>query len=640
MGETIRYLMVAIVALIASLICVPTHVVAQGTSRGFEIPKSLSGGFSGATESTAVPPFTSGVSPRAGGPTTDPTSVRDSSWLIDASGRSRPSTEPYQSPGRSSTSAGQSSSDAMINQLRSGQLPGGSVATVGATQDPQSREAQLMAQARQPNAGAANQSAAASSGASRGFGSLPAGVSLPTQGAATGMATQNSPGTFGSEFARDAAAASSSAVVYGPKTAQEANYDLSVFNSKTNAAASSASPYQGSAQQEFSLPGNFGNSNVAAQQGGNGSGLGMPATDPRVTDPRLADPRLSNSRQTDTTLPSNWTYDQIAQLGRMFGIQPNDPRMTDKSFVNQLYASFREHQAKEQTAQTATGILAGGDNATSRAWPGTAIGSNGTGLTGQSQMTLPPGQLPGQPSQTTATSGSLANDPRYASRNGVGSLASGALASMSNLWAASQDTATRPDVDPRLSQKDIDGLPPGAYSYDKYNNPIDKLGYIVDRFGERVDAETQYELTIGKKHRLEEERLAALNAERARLTGSTGTSAGTASPSDRFAAATQSGGQVPPSLRNSGADPTVVNRPAMPGIEGSVNSGLRGPVADQAGIGGAAKALGNSNPYVNVFLLCSLVANAFLIISLHRLWYRLRDLIASSRMAVSGISND
>ena len=85
---------------------------------------------------------------------------------------------------------------------------------------------------------------------------------------------------------------------------------------------------------------------------------------------------------------------------------------------------------------------------------------------------------------------------------------------------------------------------------------------------------------------------------------------------------------------------TRANRPPVTEGVGSMGERYSRPPPDQAGIGGAAGAIGKSNPYVNVFLLCSLVANAFLFISLHRLWYHHRDLIASSRMAASGISSN
>ena len=57
----------------------------------------------------------------------------------------------------------------------------------------------------------------------------------------------------------------------------------------------------------------------------------------------------------------------------------------------------------------------------------------------------------------------------------------------------------RTDVDPRLSKADIDRLPYGAWSFDDLDNPIDRQGRILDRFGRPVSAQRAYELRYGKK---------------------------------------------------------------------------------------------------------------------------------------------
>ncbi|PAY15841.1 hypothetical protein CKO51_29925 [Rhodopirellula sp. SM50] len=665
MGETIRYLMVAVAALISILQIAPARLVAQGPSGGIEIPPSLSGAF-GASESRAessrgaggsgsasmsLPNFTGGVDtqrvgPRAGGPTTDPTTSRDRAWLSETtSGVKRPTTEPV-----GSTAFGGQSSSPSPNNLRSNPNRN-TIATVGATQDPQSREAQLMANARESTASPSS----AGSGASRGFGSLPSGVRLPDQGNTAG-----SNATFGSEFARNPATASSSPTnrpVYGPPTAQEANYDLSVFNANnrthSNAAtAQTANPPNYSsqnfgssnsarttAQQDLLYPGNVPGGAASRQTATGGSALGFPAADPRsMTSTGTA----GGNAATNTAppgVPSSWTYEQIAQLGQLFGIQHTDPRMGDKAFVNDLYASYREYLAKQQAAQ------ASAETTANAAAPG-RWSAGGIGVGGQAGWNLPGVQPPAgtsQPGAPGGLAGGLAGtDPRLASLDGAPTTAGGGT------WGSENNPTRRTDVDPRLSQKDIDGLPPGAWSYDKYGNPIDKERYVLDRFGERVDEETQWELTIGRKRRMEEERLAKLEAERVRTALPADSSLGQPSASDRLLGGNGvSAGSFRPPVGGAGA----ADRPNLAGNGGvgqrdpgqhdpgqqAPGQGNRVRSADQAGIAGA---IGRSNPYVNVFLLCSLVANAFLFISLHRLWYHHRDLIASSRMAASGMSNN
>ncbi|MDV6031592.1 MAG: hypothetical protein F9B45_16160 [Phycisphaera sp. RhM] len=662
MGETIRYLMVAVAALISILQIAPARLEAQGPSGGFEIPPSLSGGFGSPAESSrgaggsasasmSLPNFTGGVDtqrvgPRAGGPTTDPTSSRDRAWLSETtSGVKRPTTEPV-----GSTAFGGQSSSTLPNDLRSSDLRSSSnrntIATVGATQDPQSREAQLMANARESTGSPSS----AGSGASRGFGSLPSGVRLPDQANTAGTNA-----TFGSEFARNPATASPSPTnrpVYGPPTAQEANYDLSVFNANNRTNSNAASPQTANsqnlgsqnfgqssgrttAQQDLLYPGNLSGGAASRQTATGGSALGFPAADPRSMTSTGAASGNAATSTAPPSVPSSWTYEQIAQLGQLFGVQPTDPRMGDKAFVNDLYASYREYLAKQQAAQ------ASAETTANAAVPG-RWSAGGVGVGGQAGWNLPGVQSPVGTSQSGGFTGGLAGtDPRLASLDGVTTPAGGST------WGSEGGPTRRTDVDPRLSQKDIDGLPPGAWSYDKYGNPIDKERYVLDRFGERVDEETQWALTIGRKRRMEEERLAKLEAERVRSALPADSTSGQPSASDRLLAghgASAAGSFRPPVGGASAADrPNLAGTGAAGGVgqrdpsQRDPGQGNRPPSADQAGIAGA---IGRSNPYVNVFLLCSLVANAFLFISLHRLWYHHRDLIASSRMAASGMSSN
>ncbi len=175
--------------------------------------------------------------------------------------------------------------------------------------------------------------------------------------------------------------------------------------------------------------------------------------------------------------------------------------------------------------------------------------------------------------------------------------------------------------------------------YDAFGNKVDADGNVLDDYGRPVDEATRIELTYGKKFNEQMELLAKKQAELERAKSQQAP----LSPSDRLAATGSDGFRDNQTAfgrpTRSADDPNSLARGKRPASgDGSIQGSNSGPQADQAGLGGAAKVIGKSNPYVNVFLLCSLVANAFLFVSLHRLWYHHRDLIASSRMASSGIS--
>lgn len=642
MRDTIRLLMVAA----AVHVLILGAASAQMPPRGFEVPQSLDRAFGDTTEAAAqqarnaansasrslgLPEFTSAADvqragTRSGGPSTEPTSARDNAWLTETAGqRGRPSTAPFNAGGQSTGAmASGSASPTLPNNMRSnfGSPPNanalmGTVATVGATEDPLSPEAQLRARAleNQNNAAAAN-ARSAQNGVSSGFGSLPEGISLPTR-------TNAGPpgGTFGSEFARGASSPTTTPPpvyppVYGPKTAEEANFDYSVFNSNRNTMGQNSagqntfgqtatpSSTMGTAQQNLGIPSSYANQSSSAANGATRSGLGMPG---------------GAAAPTQTTLPANWTYKEIAALGKYFGVPSNDPQMSDLAFVQRLYAAYQEDQAKNAaSAQLAAnqGNLAGGTSNTGsgNAWA-TGSGANSRGAFGLpgSQSTQYQGQ---QPSQRDLVN----SDPRYAT--------TGMLTPPSN------------------SQSQPAGGGRRIQLYDAFGNKIDADGNVLDENGRPVDEATKFELTYGKKLN---EQMALLRKEQAELERSK-TQPFPNSPSDWIA----SGGT--PGFRDgqsglgrplgSASDPGLdgsnslarSQRPSVgDGVESIPNPNL-GPQADQAGLGGAAKVIGKSNPYVNVFLLCSLVANAFLFVSLHRLWYHHRDLIASSRMASSGIS--
>lgn len=614
MGETIRFLMVAAIAIVSVI----GNASAQTAGSGFSIPDSLSGAVNSASQSIGLPGFTGGLDPqrattRAGGPSTEPAAVRDNAWASgQAARRSRPTTDPFSTAGAADRSVSESSASSNLNN----QLRAGAIAMVAATEDPNSVEAQMRAQAREKTA-AANQAASSASGQT-GFGTLPKGISLPERGQ---LAGSQGPGgaTFGSEFANNpmtgsattngAAAAQSNPPprpVFGPLTAEQANFDPSLYNANQYSAGQTRNSQQTPSQTQatFGLPGSFASTDPAA---GAGTSLGMPGAAAAATMP----------------VPSNWTYKQIAALGEYFGVPSNDSRMSDKAFVNKLYALYREDQAKKGQAQTATGVLAGGGQMT-----GGLAGAAGvpdpwatTGAAAaqshaaQSQLTLP---------GFTAPAGDAA--------------AGGAQQYVGGGQAAS-----------------VSGSGRRVELFDSFGNRIDAEGNILDAYGRPVDEATRYELTIGKKLREDMEKLTREQVELDRKRREAALSSQPiGSPSDRIAS-------NDPSLRlprdpRSGAEglgsslPGINDTNLRASAQSLAASGQRPPTGGQpgagdsqlevtrAGIGGASGAITRSNPYVNVFLLCSLVANAFLFISLHRLWYHHRDLIASSRMASSGIT--
>ncbi|MCA9138036.1 MAG: hypothetical protein KDB00_14790 [Planctomycetales bacterium] len=656
MREAIRYLMVAA----AVYVLILGTALAQGPAGGFEIPKSITNAFgdtaaaaadqarnaaNSASRSLGLPEFTSAgdvqrASTRPGGPTTDPTTARDNSWLTDAAAqRGRPSTAPYNANGQysavgqygaSGQSAGNTASspaysglqnDLRNNNLRSGGSAG-TVATVGATEDPLSPEAQLRARLAENQGGASASQRSAQAGNSSGFGSLPDGITLPTRSPANAATATG--GTFGSEFARNMSTSATSSPVYGPKTAAEANFDFSVFNAANNAAnnantqANSQTQAFGTAQQNLGMPNTYANPSAAASGNANRSALGMPG---------------GVTASAGATLPPNWTYKQIAALGEYFGVASNDSRMSDQAFVDSLYAMYQEDQAKKAQANQ---------------YASNPYGSN----------------------QNSATQGNLAS---YATAANSNAGTSGTYAG--NLWSrgdgasgttgfnlpSSLDTPyqgqsrTQRDVagaDPRYASAGTINPPPQSVSqpaatggrkvqaYDAFGNKIDADGNVLDDNLRPVDEATKFELTYGKKlkEQMEQLRLEQAALERSKLTQVP------SSPSDRIAAAGFRGIQGAPG-QSTGAypDPSSITggqRPPGGSLAGSSsNSGLMQD-ADQTAIGGAAKATGKANPWVNIFLLCSIMANGFLFVWLHRLWYYHRDLIASSRMATSGISNN
>ncbi|WP_253154044.1 hypothetical protein [Stieleria tagensis] len=502
-----------------------------------------------------------------GGPSTEPTGNRDSIWLTDSmhSGSERPSTNPVSSTSRSAGFPGTTAQQP--NYMR------GNVSTVSGTQDPSGSTA-----ASGPPAGSAP--------LSKNFGSLPDGVNLPPRALQSGQQSTFSNDYSNNQMTETGGHTASGQPQFGPLTAAQAaqrtgqsSFDPSAFNTNS--------------------PSVYGNQNS--------SGLGMPSAGQSTA-------AVTNSLGRPGT-KTNWTAAEIAALGGEFGIPPNDPRLQDEAYVNQLHKVYQDSLAKQQAPSP-----------TNR-W-GTPSSLSMPGATASDSLQMP---------------GSV--DPRLASRPGMGMNSTVLPPTLPETQSTAASKSRRTEVDSRLSQADIDRLPVNGYSFDKYGNPIDRDRYILDRFGERVDDETSYELTIGRKRKEAQARIAKENAASGDHTPILGPPTDPVSLSDRTASnpgrpgqfttgqlVAAGGGVAPPNFGNSSS--ISANRPPQPPESGEASAPGKPHSSDSADGGLAPK----SNPYVNIFLLCSLVANGFLFVWLHRLWHHHRDLIASSRMAASGIS--
>lgn len=616
MGETIRCLMVAAIAM-AALLVGPRPAMGQ---QSFQIPQSLADAVGGATGGNSqpsrnhssggsprmsLPAFTAGDSAelarsRNGGPTTDPVLPRDRNWMSQADAVARPTTDPM--PNRS-----------------------GGVTAAGsfAGADPRSEP-----DPRLPPNSTSNTQARSKTGTTT-FAGLPDGVRLPPRNgnAQQSGASQNA-GTFGREFAREGAGGGNpSRPVYGPPTAEQANFDWSVYNnnqssdpanSRSSASGRSGSDFAGSPQ--MSATSRSGQTGVG--RGGESSGqfdIGTAQQQLRWPSSGLGLPGQAPSSGTDrgASPTTDWTADQIAALGAQFNLSANDPRLLDQPFVNDLYLRYRQWQDRQAAAGQSVSAApnAGssfgnsfGDAQRATATPGSAY-PDGRGA------------LAGWPSN----SGSELNDPRI----------------------AANDPRTQP-----ISPSDLAASPSKRSArtkplYDAFGNRVDQQGNVLDEFGNPVDEATEYELTIGKKLREDMAKLAKQQADLIRQT----THDTLAGPQSRLASTNSPGTNPngddvrsnPPAGRptqnapgGSVARNEASQTPSPPGFDDEFSR----PQVDQAGMAGGADAIGRSNPYVNVFLLCSLVSNAFLFVWLHRLWQHHRDLIASTRMAASGMSSN
>ena len=199
--------------------------------------------------------------------------------------------------------------------------------------------------------------------------------------------------------------------------------------------------------------------------------------------------------------------------------------------------------------------------------------------------------------------------------------------------AARQDLATtrtgmqQPTVDPRLTAEEVARLPFGAYSRDRYGNPIDRDGRILDQYGRVVSQQRAYELTQGRSEIPSE-------SDRSRL-----------SYPSHASSASQVGyqDQLPETARdhvaqqpNYASNPTT--RPETAGAISSASDQARSRLGDarvplQPASPSSNRQTVAAQPIFNVLLLLSIIANFYLIHNLTNLRVRFRDLVATKRAA-------
>ncbi|WP_149498474.1 hypothetical protein [Roseiconus lacunae] len=632
MGETICRLVLAAIG----LTFVASPPPCPGQTPGMQIPDSLraevgsaanqigqaaKNGIDSAVGKIVPPDFTAGSLERAGtlsnGPNTEPFQSGQNG-LPTSPSAPRPSTEPFprsaemSMPPGTNSAASNSSNGASVRNVPPSATSNAIPTGLGA---PSSTNTGLNA----PNAAAPRQpdpismpSDLPSGGSS--FGRLPSNVNLPprnTNGQAASSTGLNVPGRADLNLYNTTANQDRQTMSGRNGTATSA-LGQTGFPPQPNplagfgGASSQANPASGNPPRSSSAQTNAALNQFHAPQS-NATGLGLPTSEVFP---------LPNSYET------NWTPAEIAELGSYFNIAASDPMLKDPQTVNQLFERFHQWRLEQRAAkdrenqrwrleQATQGRLASQVNNQNLQNGGSQSG-NPNGMTWNDY---------GYPMQGGNGSANSANTPDDQVAGGY----------PQSTWPPQQtQNPNAPGQDSRGVGR-RPGTIPAKPLFDGYGNRVDTEGNIIDEYGNPVDAAKAYELTTGKAMRQQldewkksqEELLKrySQSSPDARLADATGATSpaggnpnqpGTGSmPSDRGA--------------NNGSEPTSPSHPRP---------------ADYAGIGPGPETAQKFNPYVNVFLLCSLVSNAFLLTWLHRLWQNHRDLIASSRMSSSSIATN
>ncbi|WP_404310716.1 mu-protocadherin [Neorhodopirellula lusitana] len=105
-------------------------------------------------------------------------------------------------------------------------------------------------------------------------------------------------------------------------------------------------------------------------------------------------------------------------------------------------------------------------------------------------------------SQTAARNQSTTRglDPTRARDSGSGLGSNSGLASSDDRFGNPRSANTNLDYDPRLTAVQAQQLPPGGYSFDGDSYPIDRQGYRLNRYGERVDTTSSNSLASNQQN--------------------------------------------------------------------------------------------------------------------------------------------
>ncbi|OYP36749.1 hypothetical protein [Rhodopirellula sp. MGV] len=634
MGETIHRLVLAAISL--TFIASPEFCfgqqgsAAQGTAlpgSGIQIPQSfadssfpdsLNVGVGNAANAlgqkaknaidTAVdkitpPDFTRGTLERAStlnhGPTTEPLTQNGRQWLPDASNVSRPSTEPFGSASDRSGASGfgglgaNPQASATSNPQNASGFPASTLPTETL---PNTRTQNGFGQgaATTANTTATQQSL----GGGSSFGKLPANVSLPPRAG-------NDPSTA----AAGTATGSPGFDLYNTEPAASRRTTTQPSSNLSFPGTAASNPFGQSARGSTGL----GMTGVGANGTGD-YGSSVPSRSSQSTGAVALGLPTSEVFPKPNTYETRWTAAEIAVLGKQFNLSPNDARMKNPEFVNQLYEVFDEQRQKERLTeqQRLAGQALNGQSPTGQVYGNSTFGGQGY-----------PGQNPAAPSGGLGRSG-VSDWDLYSNPNGLGQTAGQATGGTAgargqDYWPNQQGTPSQTASQRRATGKKL---------FDENGFPVDSEGNILDANGNPVDEATAAAMMAKKVmqqqmdewRKTQEEREKRLAAQAA------------ADPQARVA-----------SSRNPGASTSDLSQ--RQGLGGSQdrtgdqtesNSPSDQRPTDFAGLG--SESIRKSNPYVNVLLLCSLVSNAFLLTWLHRLWQNHRDLIASSRMSANSIS--
>ncbi|QDT13041.1 hypothetical protein [Planctomycetes bacterium K23_9] len=243
------------------------------------------------------------------------------------------------------------------------------------------------------------------------------------------------------------------------------------------------------------------------------------------------------------------------------------------------------------------------------------------------------------PSQLTSrdTDARWTNDPRNTAADRSGR--TDAWPNTNNSSANTNLAADRlrgGNVDPTLSKADADRLPAGAWSFDIYDNPIDKHGRVLDRHGSPVSQQRAYELTTGRN---------APSMSRPNIATVTGIPMPGSNPMSTYPGQASFNGAPNLQYPNLAANqPTIqTNRPVTNLTPGLRNSGTidsasdRGAVNSDRGATDRNRQSVEAQPLFNGLLLISIVANVYLIFWLKNLRHQFHDLVASKRVVSSDV---